>query len=291
MTTDFLPEEADDEDRTEDNAEVIGGLYLIHFSHPEPEQMTDLLFGMSREFLGEIVTAEIERIKEALSGLGIPIVNGYLHGAGHSTLSVPGPDLDAHAALFGPGSIACINEHLTQSGKAEGFDCAIRLGTTSTWLEFGIAPPTPEQPEVDEEDDDDDEYGDGLGGLFPELDQDTTNRLAATIAQADGFGAVVRNRELRAEFVRPYVEQALPPDTDTRFGLHSLVNAVAQTATTFWEFGFIPERAQALKAAGKSVAEIAKQLGITKARAERAVDMPAEQTLIGRMRAYSRAAG
>ena len=47
----------------------------------------------------------------------------------------------------------------------------------------------------------------------------------------------------------------------------------ALLARDYWEFYVIPMRAASLKAEGKSPAQIAKELGITKRRAERALEL------------------
>ena len=53
------------------------------------------------------------------------------------------------------------------------------------------------------------------------------------------------------------------------------LDIVAREAATHWEYGVIPQRAKKLQAEGKKISEIAKALGITRQRAERAVNMDA----------------
>ena len=222
--------------------------------------------------------------------LAIPWVRGKFCGAGATIIYLDIPDFSPHTKLYDPNSFGVLEVHTeksTDDGSIiyAGFDAYVRLGESNTWLCIGIKPPDPLDGKslLDFDDEDDEIYAES-GELLPETprpSQDDINRAAIVAANMDGFGAVWRSREMRADFVRPIISERLL-DFDDEWS----VDAVSRQAVTFWEFGVVPRRAKALKSEGEKISAIAKKLGITTQRAERAVSIEMKHTVIKSMEEY-----
>lgn len=217
-------------------------------------------------------------VKEKIEKLGIPIVFGRIGGNGGTFIVIEKADFDAYKDILGEGSICVIDTKTVEADDGriliDGFDAQVRLRTSNTWICARF-----ENPESIE-DGEIDGYDFGDTAPSPTIDYHAINRVAIAIAKSDGFGGVVRNRELRFSFSQPIALEAHPEWGD------GMIQAAAQTAVNFWEYGVIPMRAKALKADGKSINDIAKLLGITKQRAERSIGMNDQQSMIEMMHKY-----
>jgi hypothetical protein len=248
--------------------------FMLGFYHIN-EGAPDDLFSIEPAHRERVVETGLARITAQVAKLGIPCVEGKLRSGSHIFLN--DPDLEAHKALYGPGTICVLEKHTAQHDDRallDGFEVKVKLEGSDTWLCVGISPTAAFEDEDEEHEEEEPAM------LPPPSAMHDINRVAVMAANADGFGVVARNRELRADFVRPIVQGELPESGEP------IVHAVAQQAVTFWEFGVVPMRAKELKSSGKKIAEIAEALGITRQRAERAVGMEMKLTLIEKMAEY-----
>lgn len=246
---------------------ALAFMFAVHSSVDGDEG----LFGIPQPRRHHLIERAINQIVAQFEAdLALPLVRGKFHGRGATVIYLDKPDFRQHAKLYDPNSFGVLEIHFdkkTESGEMiySGFDAYVRLGGSNTWLCIGIKPPDSE---------DGDSYDDGDNDFLDEdisqekIDWKAINVVAVAVARAPGFGSVVRSPDIRGDFARPLVEE-LMPDADP--------DMVAHQAVTFWELGVIPQRAKKLKADGKKISEIAKLLGITRQRAERAVDMDDKQ--------------
>ena len=196
--------------------------------------------------------------------LKIPLVRGKFREPGATVIYLDKPDFSRHAKLYDQNSFGVMDVYYEKSMEGDemvyaGFDAYVRLGESNTWLCIGIK--APESSEEDEFDDYENE--DPLG---PTVDAVTIERVAAIVARSTGFGEL-KNKRQRRDFARPIAHQEISED-----GGDFYVRDSAELAESFNELGIIPMRAKELKAEGKTIAEIAKSMNITKQKAERAVD-------------------
>ncbi|SFL23666.1 hypothetical protein SAMN05216302_10461 [Nitrosomonas aestuarii] len=91
------------------------------------------------------------------------------------------------------------------------------------------------------------------------------NAMACAIAHTPGFGAL-RNKEQRLEFSREVMASFGEDITNKKY------YGVIHTAECIYEFGVLPIRVNELLDSCESTKEIAKLLGHTKLRIERALD-------------------
>lgn len=132
----------------------------------------------------------------------------------------------------------------------------IRLGHSNTWLYFGF-----EIPEVD----DDEEFLDEETDLDDELEREAFISISLQVAQAHGFSNL-KNKAQRLEFTKSTLPKLYPEaisDYTTR--------EIASRAESYYELGILPSQVKILSKEGKLISIIAKELGISKQRAERAL--------------------
>jgi len=159
-------------------------------------------------------------------------------------------------------------------GEIRGTSVYIRLGATDTWLSLKantlIGEFLEKCHEKAESDDylydyDDDEGEESDEDIDPEnFDDEDLNRLAAIVAKSKGFN-LLKNREQRKKFSKSTLVKA-----GEEFDEYYL-DRIATVANDFYEFGVLPLAAKALQVEGKSESEIAKALGHTKAKVEKAL--------------------
>jgi len=229
--------------------------------------------------------------------LKIPWIRGNFRGLGAAVIHLDKADFSEYANLCGPGSLGVLAVRVEKSPEDgrmiyTGFDAHVRLGETNTWLCAGIKTPTAEGESLldfenaaegskrhDESEDDDETYTNDEYLLDPPsfYDKNTTiiADIAAQVAVADGFGAVALRPELRKQFAIKFVEPRVDEfiERDPFISEEQIADAVAHRARDYWGFYVIPMRARSLNDGGKSPAQIAKILGITKDRAEKAIDL------------------
>ncbi|MDR3353363.1 MAG: hypothetical protein LBO00_10275 [Zoogloeaceae bacterium] len=213
-------------------------------------------------------------VKKQVESLDLPIIIGRVGNVssnGHTFVYLDKPDFGEHKALFTAGSLCVLEKHvkrLPETGEFAftGFEAKVRVGASNLWFCVGIRDIGTEEDYTENDDlyNEDSEFIEHQ----EKIDWRAINKVAVAVARSPGFGNVVRSPDMRVDFALPFIEK-LMPEADPE--------AVVRQAVTFWEFGVIPQRAKKLKADGKKIAEIAKLLGITRQRAERAADMDDQQ--------------
>lgn len=147
-------------------------------------------------------------------------------------------------------------------------DIYIRIGLTDTWLYANFITPiflflenNYEHSEIEDyEDELDDEQGYSEDGT----DYERINRLATIVAKSKGFN-LLKNRDQRKIFAKDVLN-----NSEEKFEDYELYG-IAATSETFYEFGVLPIEVKKQHLQGKSAQEIAKLLGHTKAKIEKAL--------------------
>lgn len=267
----------DQNDTTSDEI-ALAFMFAIHahgddstegeFSIPQP-----LRHKLIDKALHQIVTQfEVE--------LSIPWVKGRFSGIGATIIYLDKPDFSEYTKLNCPNSFGVIETHTEKSRDngemlLTGFDAYIRIGESNSWLCIGIRPPPDDDGFYDEAD------GDlGVLGLerpmLTDKNMETLCDIAAQIATDEGFSAVALRVEPRERFVEKFVQDRMDDFVEPGITQAQIIFQAAEIARSYWEFAAVPMRAKELMEAGRTTAQIAKELGITKQRAERAIDMDTE---------------
>jgi len=238
--------------------------------------------------------------------LAIPWVQGKFYGPGATVIYPDKPDFSEHVKLYDPNSFGVLDVQVEKSqGDGSmvytGFGAYVRLGESNTWLSVGIKSPSSkskslldfeddeqrrdsegEDDDASDHDDDeiyfrDDNFLDSPD--FYDKNNDVVSDIAAQVAVANGFGTVALRPEPRRLFALKIVKSRVDDfvERDPFISERHIAHVVADRARDYWEFYVIPMRAKPLHEEGKSPAQIAKTLGITKNRAERAIEL--SQTL------------
>lgn len=215
--------------------------------------------------------------------LAIPWVKGRFGGIGATIIYLDEPDFCQHTKLYDPNSFAVIETFMEQSADdgtmlLSGFGAYVRLGESNTWLCIGIKP-LPDESGLPEFDDGAGNELDILGFDTPALSEENTKiicDIAAQIATSDGFSSVALRVEPREQFVAKFLKMRIGELIEPELTERQLIIQTADIARNYWEFAVVPMRAKELKLEGKSASQVAKELGITKQRAERAIEMDIE---------------
>ena len=251
---------------------------ILFSCHQGPDNFGALPL-ISRPQRHRVVEKALHQVIALLDGeLAMPWVRGKFRSSGATIIYLEKPDFSPHTKLYDPNSMAVLDVHMeaTEDGgtACTGFDAYVRLGESNTWLCMGISPP---------DDDSDDEmlvYTENDDGqpstpdLSPENLETLTN-IAARVAVARGYSAVALRVEPREKFTARIAQEHMEDFVDLGPFITEdrIIGWAALLARDYWEFYVIPMRAASLKAEGKSPAQIAKELGITKRRAERALEL------------------
>jgi hypothetical protein len=153
------------------------------------------------------------------------------------------------------------------TGLACQVNAYVRLGTTNTWLTATQRTPLGERlVSVDEMSDEDD--ADYLEEQYNALTQPdpTIPYKGLIVAEAQGFN-LLRNQQQREEFTADIARREEWEDQSDLF-----ISRVANCANGYYDSGVLPLRAKKLRDDGKTVKEIAKELGHTKHRIEQALN-------------------
>jgi len=211
--------------------------------------------------------------------LAIPWVKGRFGGDGATVIYLDTPDFRRHSKLYDPNSFGVLEVHseaLDDDGVIyTGFDAYVRLGESNTWLCICVNPADP----VDFDDSEDGAYIDPDEQLgepeFSKENREVLANIAARVSVADGFGSVALRVEPREQFAAKIAKQHMSDfiDLGPLISEEKIASYVAYMARDYWEFYVIPMRAKFLKEEGVSSAQIARRLGITKHRAERALEL------------------
>jgi hypothetical protein len=134
----------------------------------------------------------------------------------------------------------------------------LRIGLSDTWIHHCL-----ESPEAESGDNDDESVG-PFQDMAP-LDSRKLNELAMQVARGAGFGSL-RNRRERQDFAIELFRES--PDLELNdYNLWE----IAKTAESLFTLGVAPALAKSLEKEGKSKSEIARALGLSKERVERAL--------------------
>lgn len=204
-----------------------------------------------------------EKAETSLKAFDIPIIRGSVSGNGCCFISVISAELSDYRNLFTEGSICVIDLEKFNDIKSEqdndiykGIKIYIRLGNSNTWLHFGWT-----IPEIDcDEDLFDDEVD-----LEEEMEKEELVTISLQVAKAPGFGSL-KNKSQRLEFTQSILPK-LYPDAISDY----TTREIASRSESYYEFGVLPYQVRSLSQAGKSIPVIAKELGISKQKAERAL--------------------
>ncbi len=154
-------------------------------------------------------------------------------------------------------------------GKEKIIEIYIRLGETNTWIKYRpmmlihffleLNFKNSDEDEDDYEDEDEDsDYEEEV------IDYDGLNTLATIVAKSKGFN-FLKNKDQRSDFAKDVLKKI-----DAEFSNYDLVYIVA-TAETFYDLGVLPTTVKKLHLEGEKTQDIAKSLGHTKARIEKAL--------------------
>ena len=206
----------------------------------------------------------VEVIEALLNEAKIPLIRGRLRDDGITVIDVDDVD-ELRIGITNAGASLGVLEYqvpkspLDDESELEDLQIWLRLGQSDTWLHLTL--PAPEDDSEDEQD------GSGWPFSTPTLsiDDKTLQALAIRVARAPGFGSL-RNRGERQDFADAILKESEARDLG-RFDLHE----IARSAETYFTLGVAPSLAKSLEREGKSAAEIAKALGISRVRAERAL--------------------
>lgn len=252
---------------------ALAFMFAIHSSVDGHEGIFEIPQPRRHHLIDRAITQIVAQFETELK---IPLVRGKFHGPGATVIYLDKPNFSQHAKLFDPNSFGVLEVHFEKGSETgemiySGFDAYVRLGESNTWLCIGIKAAEPSE----EDEFDDYETEDPLG---PTVDAVTIERVAAIVARSTGFGEL-KNKRQRRDFARPIAHQEISEDVGDFY-----VRDIAELAESFNELGIVPMKAKELKADGKTIAEIAKLMNITKQKAERAVDAEIPKYIIDNLR-------
>lgn len=213
------------------------------------------------------VGAAVAEIEAAMKAKSIPVLRGSFRGDGGVAI-VHVEALDAGTLDIVPnGESLCVLDlqqpdyPLADSSDVQDMHVYLRIGHANTWVHYCL-----ESPEDGPSDNDEDDESDwSFQQRMLTIDAKKLNEFAMKIASAPGFGSL-RNRAERQDFSN----EAFREDADTELTDYD-VWQIAKTAESIFALGIAPALAKALEKEGKSKNEIARALGLSKVRVERAL--------------------
>lgn len=248
----------------EDIENVLPVLFNFYYANQANQEAPNLSWDPDKK--DRFVKAGITCIIEQLSKLNIPRIEGLLRGG--SLVFLRNPDFESHKSLYGEGAVCVLEKDTTWHDNRlmlDGFSAKVRLSSCSdTWLCVGIC--SSEQIESD-----DDDYDDDIDNEedHQEITQEEKERIAVIVANSHGFREL-KNREQRMAFAIPIIDkESAGKEWNTYFRPE---HEIAQMSAELHDLGITPMRAKELASEGKSAAEIGKLLGISKQKAERAIN-------------------
>lgn len=224
----------------------------------------------------DIEKENISILNKQIECLGIPVIREYSEVIANGFI-IGVSSINNIKHLINDGSICVYFSQVVSVGDYSGdisnfigkekiIEIYIRLGETNTWIKYKPMLLVSCYLEIffkDNEEDDDDDYDD-YDDEEEEIDYDRLNKLAVIVAKSNGFN-LLKNRDQRKMFAGEVLSK-----TSESFSEYELFN-VAATAETFYDLGILPTEAKKLHLDGKTDQEIAKLLGHTKARIEKAL--------------------
>jgi hypothetical protein len=203
-------------------------------------------------------------LEAKLQAKRVPVLRGVFREDGVAIVDVEQLD-DATLALVVDEQSLCVMDGQRSLSLAqddsdlEDINIYLRLGNSNTWIHLCLEAPY----EGANSDDDGVWWGGGQQELS--IDAKTLQSLAMRVALATGFGSL-RNKQERKDFS----EATCGAFPDTKLNSQDLWE-IASLADTYFTLGVLPSRAKMLEKDGKSLVEIVRMLGVSKARAERAL--------------------
>ena len=222
------------------------------------------------EALHKTITAAHDEFVMQMEAAGIPIVSGVLSGAGAAVVSINAETEFSQVMRLvsaESGSIAVVSMDRSTRKGFEHFNAAfsgcVRQGATSTWFVRSV-------------DNGPLEEGRDYDGLFDEEADDEPQQpteevsralssVALVVASMEGFGRL-KNKAQRQEMTAAMLGLPAFSEVSSHY-----VGEIAQRAESLYEHGVLPQRASAMAANGQSAGDIAKALGVTRPRIERAL--------------------
>jgi ribosomal protein L35AE/L33A len=223
------------------------------------------------------------KIYPSINNLGIPIINDCknVNPQGFMIEIENVEKIEELKPLISEGSLCvCYVQKVKENdyigdisqfvGQEKIIDIYIRLGLTNTWIHLNfqtliylILEAKFEKNYMDDEDldsyDEDYDYE-----TENNIDYERLNRLATIVAKSKGFN-LLKNRDQRKIFAKEVLTRC--EEEFENFELHG----ISTTAESIYDFGVLPLEARKLQLDGKSEQEIAKTLGHTKAKIEKAL--------------------
>lgn len=201
-----------------------------------------------------------QAVVNQMSELGVSVIYGDLQGQGCCYVTTNDFAFLDKKHLIDESSLCVIHEEYDtdeDSNDRSLVDLAVyvRLGTTNTWLGSRMA-----QPETE-----DDEDGDAEWDVDEdELTSDEIISLPLSVARESGFG-LLKNQNQRLEFVRHSIAK-------TEYDLSDYtLREIASRADSYYSLGVLPSIVKKMTQDGNSITDVAKSLGISKAKAEKAL--------------------
>lgn len=217
--------------------------------------------------VGAAIMSTAQDLRSQIEAMGIRVYEAdAVHLRNSTIIDMNGP-IEKYAPLLTNGSADFLSwlkgpsvmlESGEVDGEVAGFIIAVRVGHSQTWLRIQMDPPEPD----DDLDPDDDDDGDILPQFVP-ADPALMDAWVMMIATAPGFGQLRSNAQ-REEFAAGVLADV----TDIRPA--DIAVAASRSEPTF-TFEVLPAQVKAMKADGKSVAQIAAKLGVSKQKVERAL--------------------
>ena len=228
----------------------------------------------------EIATIVSNSLKEVLDKwhsdikeLGLPLINGALEGEGHTLINVLNWQDEFKKFPKSDKSFAVLRVIYRGEGELEDekiikeFSISIKIDSGNVWLHTSVfnllLDELDEDADLDEEDDDASEDFGYREKTAEELA--AINEVALQVAKEKIFGDF-KNKGQRESFVVSFVKKNkityLPEDYQYEASCR---------AEMIYEFGILPSQAKELQKQGMSINEIAKELSITKAKAQKVI--------------------
>lgn len=215
----------------------------------------------------------IENASILFSKLEIPFVFGKISGNGHTIVDVDFHLFDATVEKFSSGkngSIAVIEinkfNSYGETDYTKSVDFYVRTGFTSTWLHFG----SHYKNLINTEDDfffEEEVLIPEENTSSPEEIFESKSRFAYKIAKSEGFSRLTTKEQRNQAVNIAMFDLDLAPTDNT---IHNS-SEIAQLALEFYELGILPKIVIEMTGRKIGITEIAKAIGVSKNRVEKAL--------------------
>lgn len=229
---------------------------------------------MSKEMaveLSEGLQKLVNAWKKDLADLGLSLIEGNLLGHGHTLVEVDLTKWQDELKKFpwNEESFAVLHVEYTDEvdkNIIKAISLFIKIGSGNLWLFTNVANMFADIEDFDDDDDED------IYGYHEKTEEELAaiNSTALSVAKEKIFGSF-KNRGQREDFILSFVKKNKIENLPRDYEYH-----VACQAEVIYEYGLLPSRAKELQTQGMSISDIAKELDITKAKAQKVVvrDIP-----------------